>query len=342
MFKISVVVPVYNVEKYLRQCIDSLISQTYENYEIILVDDGSKDSSGAICDEYADKYDFIKVIHKENAGLGFARNSGMEIASGEYVTFIDSDDYADEDLIQNLADGLINNNADTCIGGFQKIDDSGKILFNESYKSETFEGKDVKGNFLLRLLGSYPRKHDSFRMSVWNAIYSMDIIRKNNLKFPSERVLISEDIVFDLLYYRYSKKVAVTDSMSYKYRENPNSLTLSYKPGKIDKVNYFYVQMVKMINDTYKNPSEAIKRLQTTYMIKLRGCIAQEKIKRSHNDSKTVKKNIRNICSQKKVQKIVREYDKNKLELKQKLFVTLIKYKLVPLIYILGERDVFN
>ena len=110
---VSIIVPVYNTDKYLYQCVKSLLNQTYADIEIILVDDGSKDDSGRICNEFAKKYQRIKVIHKENAGLGYARNSGLKLATGKYVTFIDSDDWADPDLIQKLIMGLKESEADT-------------------------------------------------------------------------------------------------------------------------------------------------------------------------------------------------------------------------------------
>ena len=342
MIKVSIVVPVYNVEKYLRECVDSLISQTYRNTEIILVDDGSKDSSGAICDEYAQKYDQIQTIHKQNEGLGFARNTGMALASGDYVSFIDSDDYAAKDMIENLVKGIEANHADTCIGGFKKINDSKEILFTEQYEDSVFECAAVQNDFLLRVLGSAPGKHDCFRMSVWNAMYSMEIIRKNGLQFPSERVMISEDIVFDLMYYQYSKKVVVINNASYYYRENPNSLTTTYKPGKINKVNKLYAAVSSMIRNYYSEPVEALSRLQTTYLIKLRGCIAQEKRKRSGNNCSTVRKRIREICCNAVVQQIVSEYKNHNLEFKQKVFVLLVSKKCSLILYILGEKDVFD
>lgn len=103
---ITIIVPVYNVEKYIRECIDSLLNQTYKNLEIILVDDGSKDKSGEICENYANADSRVKVIHKENEGLGFARNTGLTVAQGKFVTFIDSDDVADADLVERLLKGI--------------------------------------------------------------------------------------------------------------------------------------------------------------------------------------------------------------------------------------------
>ncbi|CCK83183.1 Protein of unknown function [Lactobacillus equicursoris 66c] len=119
MERISVIVPVYNVQKYLDRCVDSIVKQTYPNLEIILVDDGSKDNSGTMCDGYTDSR--IKVIHKANAGLGMARNSGIEMATGQYIMFVDSDDYIDLDMIEKLYSDLIKAKADTAIGGFKRV-----------------------------------------------------------------------------------------------------------------------------------------------------------------------------------------------------------------------------
>ena len=117
---ISVIVPIYKVERYLNKCLDSIVNQTYKELEIILVDDGSPDGCPKICDEWGLKDSRIKVIHKANAGLGLARNSGLEVATGKYVVFVDSDDYAELTMIENLYHCLLKTNADTVIGGFRR------------------------------------------------------------------------------------------------------------------------------------------------------------------------------------------------------------------------------
>ena len=111
---ISIIVPVYNVEKYLCKCLDSLLHQIYQDFEVLMVDDGSQDSSGKICDKYAENYSHFQVIHKKNTGLGMARNTGMEYATGEYILFIDSDDYLDDDFLVKIYDTLKSNYCDTC------------------------------------------------------------------------------------------------------------------------------------------------------------------------------------------------------------------------------------
>ena len=118
---LSVIIPVYNVEKYLDECVNSIVNQSYKNLEIILVDDGSTDKSGAICDEWRDRDSRIKVIHKANAGLGYARNSGIEVAEGDFVAFVDSDDFIDKDMYQDLMSIAISEKSDIVYsGGFDK------------------------------------------------------------------------------------------------------------------------------------------------------------------------------------------------------------------------------
>lgn len=241
---ITIVVPVYNVEKYINECVDSLINQTYKNIEIILVDDGSRDKSGIICDDYAASDTRIKVIHKQNEGLGFARNTGLKVAKGKFVTFIDSDDKADIDLIQKLVDGICEFDCDTCIGGFKRILENNTVCFEERYDKTLYEGKDVYDKLFARMLGSAPDKHDAVRMSVWNVMYSMDIIRKHNIEFPSERIFISEDIIWDSEYYKYAKKANVISSTAYNYRITPGSLTQKYKPDMLEKYVYCIVKCV--------------------------------------------------------------------------------------------------
>ena len=201
---VSVIVPVYNVEKYLRQCLDSLLEQTYKNIEVVMVDDGSKDSSGKICDEYAKKYENFYAVHKENAGLGMARNTGFEHINGEYVTFLDSDDYLENDCIEILYNTLLKQQVDMCKGGFKRVIDSGEVVSKREYQNELFKGDCAKMELLPRMIGSSPSRHDSVEMCVCGAIYKTSLIKKYNLQFPSERELISEDLVFNIDYMQHA------------------------------------------------------------------------------------------------------------------------------------------
>ena len=321
---VTVIVPVYNVEKYIKECIDSVIKQTYTNIEIVLVDDGSKDESGKICDDYAAKDSRIKVIHKQNEGLGFARNSGLEISTGKYVTFIDSDDVAECDLIEQLMKEVIDKDVDTCIGGFKRITEDGKAVFQESYTRDFFSGDDVYNKLFARMLGSAPDAHDAIRMSVWNVLYSMDIIRKHNIRFPSERVFISEDIVWDSEYYRYAQAVSVIESTAYHYRITPGSLTQKYKPQMIDRICVLYNEMEKRVSAD----REKIIRLQRMFFVNLRVCIGQEKPSVSGNTWSECRKNIVDIFNNSTVRRVIESYPIQAIQFKQRLFLLMVKYRM--------------
>lgn len=330
---VTIIVPVYNVEKYIYECVDSLIKQTYKNIEIILIDDGSKDKSGAICDNYAASDARIKVIHKQNEGLGFARNTGLKAAQGKFVTFIDSDDKADANLVENLVNGIYEANGDTCIGGFKRISENGVIGFEERYDKAVFEGKNVYNNLFARMLGSAPDKHDAIRMSVWNVMYSMDIVRRHNIEFPSERVFISEDIIWDSEYYKYAKKAIVIDSTAYNYRITPGSLTQKYKPDMLEKICVLYNEMCNRLS----GDKTKITRLQRQFFVNLKACIKQENSSVSHKSNVEIKTAIKEIVNNCVVHTVSGEYLRVIHQRKQKMFVWAVRYKCVTLLYLLNK-----
>lgn len=330
---ITIIVPVYNVEKYISECVDSLISQTYRNIEIILVDDGSTDKSGEICESYATYDSRIKVIHKRNEGLGFARNTGLTVARGKFVTFIDSDDKADADLVENLINEIYEENGDTCIGGYKRISENGIVGFEERYDKTTFKEKDIYDKLFARMLGSAPDKHDAIRMSVWNVMYSMDIIREHNIEFPSERIFISEDIIWDSEYYKYAQKAIVIDSTAYNYRITPGSLTQKYKPDMLEKICVLYDEMCNRLSgDKMK-----ITRLQRQFFVNLRACIKQECFSVSKKGDAEIKTAIKEIVNNHVVHTVSNEYLKVIHQGKQKLFVWAVRYKYVTLLYLLNK-----
>ena len=330
---VSIVVPVYNVEKYLKKCIDSLIDQTYQNIEILLVDDGSTDSSGKICDDYAKRYSFVYSFHKANSGLGFTRNYGLERINGEYVTFIDSDDYLGKDAIKRLVAGLDGKSIDTVIGGYSKVKDNGDVLYTREYTESIFRNENVYKKLFISMLGSSPNKHDSIRPSVWNVIYSKKIIEENKLHFVSERELISEDIVWDSDYYKYAKSAKIINSTEYYYRSNPTSLTKKYQPDRFQKNIYFFEYMVDKLNLARLGRlyTDAKFRLAKNLFINVRVSLIQLK----HLDFKEKLKQIDQICNDETLISVIDNYPVNKLHIKQRIFIYLIKYKLSLILAIL-------
>ncbi len=331
---VSIVVPVYNVEKYLRQCVNSLINQTYKDIEIILVDDGSKDGSGKICDEYAEKYDFIRVIHKENAGLGMARNTGMEAAKGDYVDFMDSDDYLKPNTVEMLVKALTESGADTCLGGYCRFLDGGDFTYSYTPGQNCYSAKE----FFPRQMGSLPEKKDAFRPSVTNALLDMSIIREHNLRFKSEREYIAEDLYFDIDYYLYSNKVCTADTDGYCYRVTEGSLTQKYNPQRFEKVVFLYKNVFRKLNENGWG-DESILRAKRQFFVYLRMCLHQENIKLSGKTKKQAKENIRKMCGDEFTRSCIENYPVSKMGLPQRVFIFLVKRQSAGLLYKLVSEE---
>lgn len=250
--KVSIIVPIYNVEKYLDRCIQSLVNQTLNDIEIILVDDGSPDNCPQMCDEYAQKDNRIKVIHKQNAGLGYARNSGLDVAIGEYVAFVDSDDYVDTAMYETLYERANKTNADATFCGFNT--EVAKGVWHESREVEQdqlWEGNDVK-EFMYNMIasGKGVRQERLYQMSVWHAIYKREIIANNKLAFPSEREVVSEDIPFQVDFLKNANKVLYLNMHFYYYCLNGSSLTATFKKEKFYGYNKLRECLLSKINDT--------------------------------------------------------------------------------------------
>ena len=181
---ISVIVPIYNVEKYLCRCIESIINQIYKNLQIILVDDGSPDKCGEICDEYAKKDSRITVIHQKNKGVSAARNVGLEIANGEYVGFVDPDDYIDEQMYGNMLDALCETNSDFAICGYDYVDEQGNVF-------RPYEEKDVRVLTQKEYMSMQFDMPPTVRHGVVNKLFKKELLSKKC--FP-ENLHSSEDV----------------------------------------------------------------------------------------------------------------------------------------------------
>lgn len=210
---VSVIVPIYNVEEYLSRCIDSIVKQTYTNLEIILVDDGSPDNCPKICDEFADKDARIKVIHKKNGGLSDARNAGLEICTGEYISFIDSDDWVHQDFIKILYDVVCENDADIAECAVSYVDESNHILRKRGISKEYLICDNIEA---IRLLIC----EDGVYQTVWNKLYSRKSI--GELKFPFGK--LNEDEFWTYKVFDKTKKIAVVNTPLYNYFQRDSSI----------------------------------------------------------------------------------------------------------------------
>lgn len=221
---VSIVIPCYNVQNYLRYCLDSVITQSYQNLEIICVNDGSTDDTQKILESYALNDIRIKIINQENRGLGAARNVGMDVASGKYISFIDSDDWINEVFIEKLVDAIESTYSDIAVGNIiQAIPDVGcsfdyQVILNHDDFEVSCDGK-----MKYKLAGVF--KHNY----VWNKLYNLDMLRHTKVRF--EEGIIFEDLVFTNKVIYYMRKLVTTPLANYYYRKQKLSLMW----GKSDK-----------------------------------------------------------------------------------------------------------
>lgn len=273
--RISVIVPIYCVERYLTRCIDSIRQQTYTNLEIILVDDGSPDGCGQMCDDYARIDKRIKVIHKENGGLGYARNSGLEVITGDYVTFIDSDDWISETHIENLYREIVKNQADIVIGGHTMADDSGPQIVRRCTLEKTiYTGEAITEKILLPLIGAdlnCPKDVQLEASSCMN-LYAVAVIRKHALKFVSERDTVSEDLFFNIDFLYHARTVSVSDEVGYYYYRNGTSISRKYHPQRFMRTVRFCYLLRHKLNE-YGYVEQAEIRIKRSCFQKLRVAI---------------------------------------------------------------------
>ena len=229
---ISVIIPVYNVENYLRRCVDSVLKQTYKNIEVILINDGSKDNSGAICDEYKKSDDRIKVIHQENAGAPVARNNGMDAAKGDYIYFIDSDDYLHPQMLEILHEAITKNNVDVSVCNYMKVyEEPVEFEYIKSYNCEISQNTDMLEKMTNQTEFIYSHV-------LWNKLFTKDAI--GDIRMNPEYVIDDFDFVSRVLFKCHS--IAIVDKDLYYYYTNPNGVMNSrkYNPKRFLALQAWY------------------------------------------------------------------------------------------------------
>lgn len=238
---ISIIIPVYNVENYLKKCLESIINQTYTNLEIILVDDGSTDNSGKICDEFLKKDKRVKVFHIENKGVSAARNYGFKKSSGEYIIFIDSDDVLDFNMIKILFKNIINYSAEISACGYAIFEINGNVYLKYGTKKiYNFNKKEALKSFF---------SETSFGVGVWNKLFKKGVI--SNLKFY-EKLKVNEDRLFLFEAIMNSNKIIYDDQCLYKYIKRENSATTS----KFSEKQFDVLKVNNLIQEKISNSLE--------------------------------------------------------------------------------------
>lgn len=316
---ISIIIPVYNSEKYLQKCVSSILSQSMKDIEVLLINDGSKDSSPTICDNLAKQDARVRVHHKMNGGISSARNAGLNMALGEWVTFCDNDDLVSPEWLARMLALADEETLPLCaftrtvekLGDINTID---KIQTNEKYEAASYL------EFYIHRLGGF----------VWNALYRREIIEKNHIRFPERKAHgdINEDLIFDFMYLPYIKKIVYTGYADYYWASNESNHSKA-------TAHKFYFEKYEEKYRLWRNhistyvPSEQkdhqLKELSTFHLYEMLQSII------SAPSYKVLKARVLHPS----MQDCIKHASFNKSD---KIIVQLIKYKLSPLLWLLIKR----
>ena len=329
--KVSIIVPTYNVEKYCRKCFDSLMMQTLKEIEIILVDDGSTDSSGMICDEYAKMDSRFKVIHQTNRGLGLSRNSGLDVACGEYVGFVDSDDCVSKDMFRILYENACRFVADISYCEYRKFKDDDELTSFTYSNNNTrcWEGEKEIHQYMLDRVGLPPKekKDCRFGASVCCGVFLRKKLIELNAHFISEKQFIAEDMIFDIDVIPFCKKIIHSDAELYYYRYNPNSLTTTYKGDRFRRNIELYHEMYKRLSRIYSD-EELFNPLSRYLLSTARVAVIQETQYLKSNGLVFARNKVNEIAKQPELKKVYLRYKWQELPIKIRLFCFFQKHSI--------------
>lgn len=292
---VSVVIPIYKVEQYLCECVDSVINQTYADLEILLIDDGSPDNCGVICDEYEAKDDRVVVIHKENGGLSDARNAGLSVARGDYVYFLDSDDYIMNDAIEHLVAVAEREQADiVCFGAIEFSEDPdyrpNEVKFAHSYET-------ASGAVIMR----QRYENNEWIHSTPFQLFRTDFLEKENLLF--KRGILYEDVLFTGIAYVRARRVAVLGERLYFYRIRAGSI-MNTRPN-LNNSNSAYVCFEELMKEKERYPKGSLEEAALDVQIKHSAWLfinlfcelGRDDRKNAEHERKTIKRNLNNITT---------------------------------------------
>lgn len=269
---ISIIMPIYNMEEHMEKAIDSVMNQTNQDFELILVDDGSTDNSLVMCKSYENKHQQIKVVTKENGGLSSARNAGISIAQGEYIQFIDPDDYIEKDLVENSYRIISANDVDLVITGMRKV-----LINDYDYKKDIVcENQSVGLYKNERFLADFVYFYSKLLLnSTCNKIYKKEIILNNNIE--SEIGLNrGQDLVFNLEYFKYSNSIYISNYIGYNYvsyGDVMQTATTKFKKDLLDNQEYLFSKVREFLIESNVYSGRNVNDFENIYITNLIGCI---------------------------------------------------------------------
>lgn len=327
-YDISVIIPVYNVEKYLHRCIESVVNQDGVRIEVILVDDGSSDSSGRICDEYSKTRNNVVVIHQENTGQGLARNAGIGIARGEYIAFLDSDDYMANDCYKNILHEIRDNNADACAFSYVQHNPDGAVCYKAIVHKGKYIENEIKNRYVLHFFGDSKDDSDMRGVSSCMTVFKRSIIVNNGIRFKSERKVFGEDTLFNLDFCKYANCIITLSEAYYHYCLNSDSFSHSYMENRLEQTELFCNILAEYSRD-YEIAELVSGRIDMVLWISIMECIKQELIKIQTSTGANIYKSLKKIVLDSRVQKNAHEINYSSLKNTQKVLLLCLRYKLV-------------
>ena len=334
---ISVIVPVYNTERYLERCIASLRKQTLEDIEIILVDDDSTDSSLEICYKLANEDNRIKVLSKVNEGAGMARNAALAIASGAYIGFVDSDDFIEPEMFETLYSRARKYDSDLVLSGVVFVDGSmfsevGECIRKSYFDVDTqFDNTETLQKLRMGIVGAAPEDADDskYGMSIWKCLFRHEIIKQNGIVFKSEREIFSEDALFMIDYISCIQKATGIPEAFYNYCRNGESISKSYKKDRFEKCLVFAAEVEKRFKKDIK-PEEYRIYIHRFLQAMCRVVCSQEIVHAAEHKTGYIalRKRLKAVCTHSLSVRSLKEYPIRTLPLKQSVFAYAMKYRL--------------
>lgn len=323
----SIILPVYNVYHYLDRCMSSVLGQRGEDYEVLLVDDGSTDGSSALCDAWAEKNPRIHVIHKPNGGLASARNAGLAAASGKYVLMFDSDDYIEPDTLDVLRAAIQDTSAE--IIRFDLVVHRGGRL--EEHRTKLPAGLYDAAAVKEQLLDAALLHASSYWLSACTHAYRMDFLRENKLRFVSEREVLSEDYLFNISALLCAESVYITNRVLYHYDMRRGSLSNSAKPRMMERYTALYEHQ-KAFFQAHNASETLMRKLNTYYAYSLVYCccISTEYSAFNGNSWSEARSHVREMLKNKSLKESVRNMDWSALTFKEKVKVWFVRIGFEP------------
>lgn len=330
---VSVIVPIYNVELYLERCINSLLNQSFDNYEIVLVDDGSPDNCPAICDSFSLKDERVKVIHKTNGGLSSARNAGLSIAKGEYISFVDSDDFVTTDMLEILVGKAKNYNSDVVYANhFRCVGERILGPVEERAQDVVYDGDETL-RFALDMIANEPNKENDTptEVSVWAALFKKSLLISNGIEFVSERQYISEDVVFNLELLPKANRVVLCPEAVYYYYFNSASLSKSIDKERFQKDKILYEYIRKKAPLLWEDYQERLYR----FLIARARCAISIIANSKRESLKNKRCLILGIINDGDYQNALEKYPISKLSFKKRFFCKVSRLKMITVLILL-------